>query len=323
MKPLILDLLCVTLLCGTLNGQSLANLALPTAHVVVRVVDQDGVRIPDVVVAVAGTMSPQASNEVFKKGLTDGAGTLQVDVKSNGEIHIKAEKAGFYRTEMTPAYKYESVRDSVRRAFEKGRWQPEEITVEVVLKRIISPIGMFARRVSGAIPSSDSAIGFDLFAGDYVEPHGRGKTVDIMFNNRISERSQNDYDYDLIVSFPQKADGIVPFEPIADFHGSILRSPYYAPDRGFLPFWTLTRSRRPGGPEKSNFDPEKRAYFFRVRTVLDPSGKVISANYGKIYGEFMNFTYYLNPISNDRNVEFDPKRNLFTNLNELQRPTAP
>jgi hypothetical protein len=51
--------------------------------------------------------------------------------------------------------------------------------------------------------------------------------------------------------------------------------------------------------------------------------QALSANYGKIYGAFMNFTYYLNPTRNDRNVQFDPKRNLFTNLKDDERVTAP
>lgn len=37
----------------------------------------------------------------------------------------------------------------------------------------------------------------------------------------------------------------------------------------------------------------------------------------------LRFTYYLNPTPNDRNVEFDPKRNLFTNLKSDERVTAP
>jgi len=31
------------------------------------------------------------------------------------------------------------------------------------------------------------------------------------------------------------------------------------------------------------------------RTVVDNDGKIVRANYGKIYGDFMNFSYYLNP----------------------------
>jgi hypothetical protein len=37
----------------------------------------------------------------------------------------------------------------------------------------------------------------------------------------------------------------------------------------------------------------------------------------------MQFTYYLNPTPNDRNIEFDPKQNLIHNLKSFERVTAP
>ena len=61
----------------------------------------------------------------------------------------------------------------------------------------------------------------------------------------------------------------------------------------------------------------------RVRTSLDPDGRVAQANYVKLYGDFPKFTYYFNPQSNDRNIEFDPKRNLFTKLKTEEQVTAP
>jgi len=61
-----------------------------------------------------------------------------------------------------------------------------------------------------------------------------------------------------------------------------------------------------------------------MRTVLDEKGNIISASYGKIYGPIeygeldndrggVRFIYYLNPTDSDRNIEFDPSRNLVTN----------
>ena len=51
---------------------------------------------------------------------------------------------------------------------------------------------------------------------------------------------------------------------------------------------------------------------------LDKDGKIISANYTKVVGDFsfrgtggVTFTYYFNPTANDRNLEFDPTKNLF------------
>ena len=58
-------------------------------------------------------------------------------------------------------------------------------------------------------------------------------------------------------------------------------------------------------------------YFFRVRSE-NKYGAVVSTLYGKIHDDFiweldrsLEFTYYLNPTPNDRNVEFDPDKNLF------------
>lgn len=74
---------------------------------------------------------------------------------------------------------------------------------------------------------------------------------------------------------------------------------------------------------------------FRVRTVLDDEGNIVSARYGKIYGPIeygesdsgsggkIRFTYYLNPTPNDRNVEFDPEQNLFTDLKISEEVRSP
>ena len=86
--------------------------------------------------------------------------------------------------------------------------------------------------------------------------------------------------------------------------------------------WIQWRMRRPGQPVDTNRD-ENRNYFFRVRTVLDEEGNVKSALYGKIYGDFMQFRYYLNPTLNDRNVEFDPEHNLLEGLKSTEKVMEP
>ena len=66
-----------------------------------------------------------------------------------------------------------------------------------------------------------------------------------------------------------------------------------------------------------------RNYYFRVRSKRDEKGNIISGYYGKIYGEFPEITYYLNPVVNDRNIEFDVNRNLFLKLGGESRITVP
>jgi hypothetical protein len=132
-----------------------------------------------------------------------------------------------------------------------------------------------------------------------------------------------DFDYTLTVSFSNKGDGIQTFES-PYLKTSAFKSPRMAPEDGYLAVWLQTRSRKPGRPVEGNMDIEgKRNYFFRVRTVYDEKGKIKSALYGKIYGDFMSFTYYLNPTPNDRNMEFDPKQNLFKNLESFEKPQDP
>jgi hypothetical protein len=69
-------------------------------------------------------------------------------------------------------------------------------------------------------------------------------------------------------------------------------------------------------------DPNK-IYYFRVRTALDHQGNVVSAHYGKIYGDFMQFRYYFNPTPNDRNVEFDTKQNLVGGIESFEQVREP
>jgi hypothetical protein len=89
-------------------------------------------------------------------------------------------------------------------------------------------------------------------------------------------------------------------------------------------------------------NPPPVSYYFQVRTILDDSGNVIKARYGKMYGDTpysimqgpkffdakgqktakLKISYYLNP-DGTRNLEFDPKKNLFRDLEYHQRPTLP
>ena len=94
------------------------------------------------------------------------------------------------------------------------------------------------------------------------------------------------------------------------------------PEEGYQREWIQTRNARPNSPGKWSRD-EKRSYFIRVRTMVDDTGKIVTANYGKLYGDFLSFTYYLNPNMNSRNMEFDPRQNLFGELRGSERVQKP
>jgi hypothetical protein len=294
---------------------------LPSAKVTIKVVEAGNSPIQDATVRATfqnATLDPKnwgtGRDNRIQTASTDQQGVASLEGYSDGELGGGVRKDGYYRGWWNP-YKFPGKDD--------GRWQPWNPTIQVTLRRIMSPIPMYARRVNTGLPNQNQDIGFDLFVGDFVTPYGKGRTSDMIFRADINERGRRDFDYKLTVAFPNKQDGIVQFDPAASHQNSILRSGYNVPDVNLLSSWTVTRTQQPGSPEQSNYDPTKHCYYFRVRTAVDGNGKIASANYGKIYGDFMNFTYYLNPTPNDRNVEFDPKRNLFTNLKPEERVTDP
>ena len=181
---------------------------------------------------------------------------------------------------------------------------------------------MYAKSLNTYVPDLDKPVGYDLLAGDWVTPYGKGNNTDINFTGHLDKRADGESDFTLTVSFPKAGDGIQEFTVPEAEKGSGLRSPHEAPTDGYQPQWVQTDNRKPGKPTSTNRDP-KRNYFFRVQTVLDAQGKVKSALYGKIYGDFMEFIFYLNPTLNDRNVEFDPKHNLMKNLNDFEGVNRP
>jgi hypothetical protein len=115
--------------------------------------------------------------------------------------------------------------------------------------------------------------------------------------------------------------------------GSELKLPRLAPEEGYLAEFATAIGRVPStlGRDDSKAG---RSYFFRVRTVRDEKGEIASALYGKIDGEIrvdvinsktalLLLDYYLNPESKSRNMEFDPKRNLFRTLKSTEQVTNP
>ncbi len=74
----------------------------------------------------------------------------------------------------------------------------------------------------------------------------------------------------------------------------------------------METNARPGG-----------GYFFRLRTVVDEKGEIVSCHYAKAYGDIPDLKIYFNPTPNDPNLEFDPKRNLFQGLDPLDQVREP
>lgn len=237
------------------------------------------------------------------EGVTDSNGVFRASHEANGSIGLGfyASKTGYYssRTSYDLAHRKDN---------DAAKWNP---VVTLLLKKMIHPIPMYAKYVEGGPPVMNERVGYDLLAGDWVAPRGKGSTADIFFTGKLDEKSKEDFDYTLSITFPNTGDGIQNFT-VSDLEKtSRLRSPQEAPADGFQSKIVKVMNRHPGQGTKTDMNNPNQNYFFRIRTVCDEQGHIKSGLYGKIYGDFMQFRYYLNPTPNDRNVEFDPKQNLF------------
>jgi len=301
----ILSLLIVAV---TTVGCAQTFLTTPEWEVTLKVMDEAGQPIADAQASV-GYVKPNSGDQAASiDGKTDTNGLFTASGRSYSRLYLNVKKTDYYSAgKIYDIY-----------VTDKPRYEPWDPTITLVLKKIGNPIPMSAKREEMKLQNEDEPMGFDLMAGDWVTPLGKGFHTDVFFMVHRKIISQREYDCTLTVTFPNKGDGITvaPSEAEADGTFKLMRT---AAESGYQPELDLHYSN-------TNQPPGVFGYFIRVRTVLDDDGKVKSALYGKIPGGFrffagtkapkagMAFTYYLNPTPNDRNVEFNPKMNLIKDL---------
>jgi hypothetical protein len=309
-------------------GLSFVRAEIPPAKVDVQVVvlDQDGEPVSGancIVSFDAPPPPPQTEGVLNISGTTDSNGVFAVSAQTRKDISCGVTKPGYYKT--VEAHKFDI--NKMYDAFAAGKplveWQSDPVEMKVVLKKIIKPIPMYAYRVEAKILDRQP-LGFDLVECDWVAPQGKGKIADFVFTSKRNIVDPKQWDGGLTLTFSNKGDGIQDILAPVEY-GSELRLPHQAPENKYQSEWSLKTSAVKYAEPRAG-----QNYFFRVRTVLDEKGNVKSALYGKIHGDIsyyigvkapeagLGFTYYLNPTPNDRNVEFDVKRNLFTGLKGSQ-----
>ena len=290
--------------------------ALSDAKITIKVINEEGMPLEGARVGITyNTVS--AKGEVI--GFTDASGLFTSSSEAILEVGGSAKKDGYYQTIFN--YIFTDVKS--------GRlipWNPE---LSLVLRKIEKPVAMYARNMnmSGSIklPVVGKEVGFDLIEYDWVAPYGKGKNTDIIFKCDRVIKSDYEYDGTLTITFPNKYDGIQPVKEDRRY-GSLLKLPRFAPQGGYQQK-LIKYSRRQGRDKPSESDyKEDNNYIFRIRSE-EEGGKLVRAMYGKLQGDIdfypkdppgIGFTYYLNP-DYTRNLEFDPKRNLFENLRSFEQ----
>jgi hypothetical protein len=312
---------CLVMVVGLTGGMSAKQLKVEETRqkgargrITLRVVDQEGCPVDQAEVT-AGFYYPY-KDQGIKKSATDTNGICVIEGMSCDDMWYVVSKNEHYETKGMYVF---SAQKNVDVAQE--RWQPWNPTNTVVLKRIKNPVAMYVKTFRTLIPAENTSIGFDLEKGDWIAPYGNGGKADLFFLLNRNRAYENDFECSLQATFPNEGDGLqeIVAKPVSE---KSLRLPYEAPKTGYVAEWKREIVRKPDGT-RQNLEPRTdQNYMFRVRTNLDEQGNVVSALYGKIYGDInyygyiadkvtLVFTYYLNPTPNDRNIEFDPEKNLF------------
>lgn len=292
---------------------ALGQVPLPDAALTLQVVEESGEPIAG---ARASIRAQDKNKDLQRIGDTDATGSLSAQLPSFGYLYYSVGAS--LRYSAWGEYQFDAGamgKDPAKWA--ESEWSPWNPTVRVVLKKKGEAIPMHAKRIPIAPPVLDGTpVGFDFVSGDWTPPHGKGTSADIIFSatGRIEESNLK-----LTWSFPNKGDGICVY-PYEGGARSELRSPTQAPDEGYVPTITVDGE---GRPKEQNGELRPLSFVFRVRTVLDDAGKVVSAHYGKIYPEAYNVVYYFNPTANSRALEYDTKQNLFKDVKSYERISEP
>jgi hypothetical protein len=162
-----------------------------------------------------------------------------------------------------------------------------------------------------------------------VAPYGKGETADILFTYVFNMQFEGDQECFEHMAFEgaSENDGVILLKSDAltktprpsPGYPSIYEAPLEGYEHRFEMFLKCIRGKVVESKRMTSGD----YMVFRSRATTNGYGQITSAHYGKIYSldygisaddhdkAFVGILYYFNPTPNDRNLEFDPGKNLF------------
>ncbi len=290
--------------------------------VIFHVVDDEGRPVKDASVGAAFYMNGKKG--YGRKGLTDGYGRFTARQMSVGEVNYGINKDGYYESYgriwlAGDLYKAGEVKD--------GKWQPYGKTYEVVLKPIKDPIPMRAYHFVGQLCATNTLLGFDMEKGDFVTPHGHGKTTDFYLEYQEEEVTFWKYRAVLTMSFPNVMDGA--YRAKKDNYSGFV-SVYNADTNAVYRKKFVFDYNHLDWKKKENTTLSDGEYLIlRTRTKINEKGELVEAYYSKIYGAMgflhrgIKFCVHMNPTPNSTNLEFDVNKNLKKDIPSFRETRAP
>lgn len=277
--------------------------------------------------------TPELGAEQVRAGVSDPGGAFVARGTAIGRVLVRADAPGRYPVdlELPPADEPRELRLILREVRRPVALHVRRFRVEW--------------SVADAPPAGSVEVAtydLDLERGEPLPPRGRGQRADVRV--RIERQfvgwkfppavmaelrapqggvALGEADARLLhgrwqarfeLTVPEPGGGLV--EVSADYLPySALPMPHLAPAQGYAPVrsWACRTGERGG----EDLRKPQRGYFLRVRPVRDASGAIAAWHHAKLIaglqldarGE-LGLTVHFNPVAGDRNLEFDPTRNL-------------
>lgn len=305
-----------------------------TGQITLEVVNSQGKPVPGAKCRVAFVRSDADGDHDLVEGETDDEGHFCAQGRAYQEAVITVTNEGYYGTlasyEFTrppsmgmeveqrvnlPHHCLEIYPPQNRGELIAGKWGPWNPIVRLTLKEKRKRIALCLthKRIWRSEPGRPA--GFDLEKGAWVAPYGDGEHADIVLGWQISETNGDQQERKSFVFYvPGASNGLVRMKRDA---WSGLSSEYEAPEEGYVPD---LGARTGEGARQDLIWPEDEYLFVRCRVELDSKGRIVHANYAKLYGMrcapdgdllYLNTgPIWFNPVDGDRNLEYDADRNL-------------
>lgn len=272
--------------------------------VALHVIDDCSLVVPDATVMVRFSRIQEIDTV---QRLTDERGNCVVEVLTSGNsIEICVSKVGYYDSKI--CFSYIGIGDV--HDIQEGKWLPYPMKKTITLRKIHEPVEMITAGGTYELPCTNRWVPFDMVAGDWVSPHGKGLSADVAmkFNWFGAEpmrwerqcfeiRFLHD-SHDGARLLPARTESVFPYsfqaDPIADYEHDF-------------------SDENESSKRKSGMLDGTRDMVFRIRSVTDGSGNLIACHYGRFrrldYGVnrkggcSLLLRYEYNPISNATNIE--------------------
>lgn len=270
-----------------------------------RIVDADGAPVTDAEVEFG--FWNNHSQGGFKNSFvrSDTNGECIVSGRCNGSCVWNVTKPGYYRSHSEWSLSDTSASPKVA----GGKWQPYGEMKTIVLKKIVAPVDLSCLEYTLIkCPAFDKWLGFDLGCFSWVKPYGKGSHSDVLV--KLHEEGSGDTAFSASMELCFTNNPHAGAYVLRKDKDSEMKSVYHADTNAtYKSRLVYSLSVDSIGRRNENELDEDSYLVLRTRTEVDKDGNLVSAHYGKIYGEWGFYggmrakAIFFNPIPNDTNLE--------------------